>query len=809
MDTKNQVIKQFKFEHASKSNEKAIIKGKTFRFTLLTDRLIRIEYSEKGEFEDRPSQTFWFRNQPVPEFTINDSEETLEVKTEYLHLIYQKEQPFCSKSLSIKLIKTNSEWNYGMKEKGNLKGTYRTLDRTNGPVNLEKGLLSTEGHVVVDDQPTYVFDENSWVTERIQGNEDLYFFGYGHDYKACIKDYYKVSGATPLLPRFALGNWWSKYWDYTDEEQKELILNFEQRNIPLAVCIIDMDWHVTDIPEKYGRGWTGYSWNRDNYPDPKAFLSWLKTKKLQSALNLHPALGIRAYEDCYEEVADFMDVDKKNEETVNFDCTDPKFMNAYFTKAHHPIEETGIDFWWMDWQQGNKSKMEGLDPLWMLNHLHFLDLGRDGKKRPFIFSRWPGLGGHRYPIGFSGDTYISWSSLAYQPYFNATAANVGYGWWSNDIGGFYKGCEEPELYARWVEFGVFSPIFRLHSTKNFYMKREPWRWDHHIEWIVSNYMRLRHQLIPYIYTMSKRNADYGMPLVTPMYYDHPENKNAYQFKEQYFYGTELMVAPFITPMIEKLNRSLKKVWIPDGIWFNFFDGEVYTGDKVYSIYGALDQIPVFAKSGAIIPLALLTKENQYDNPDGLEVHVFPGKDNQFTLYEDDGVTLDYEKGKFAETNFNLISTEDAMKLTIHAQDSDSIIPEKRSYVIKFRSVVEDLEIKCSTEYEHTYDKKAKTHIIKLIQPIKEVTTIELITECASIIDVQYDYIGKVMDLLDSAMYDTNTKLAIGYACPNYKKSQKGILNRISTPKQILEEILLLDIDNSLKEAILTILLKAI
>ncbi len=513
--------------------------------------------------------------------------------------------------------------------------------------------MSRDGYSLYDDGSSFVFDQEGWLAHRNPGNIDLYFFGYGDDFKACLHDFYLISGPVPLLPRFSLGNWWSRYWDYTEAELKRLLEEFEKREIPLSTLIIDIDWHLRRIPKEFGDSWTGYTWNRENFPNPQAFLDYLKNKNLKVSLNLHPASGIRAYEECYEEVGKFMGTDIGAHEPVSFDCANPKFMKAYFQLIHHPLEKMGIDFWWLDWQQGTKSTLPGLDPLWMLNHLHFLDLMRDNQKRGFIFSRWPGLGGHRYPIGFSGDTHITWESLSFQPYFTATAANVGYSWWSHDIGGHTFGYEDPELYIRWVEYGVFSPIMRLHSTKNYYLKREPWRWGREIEDIASRFMRLRHQLIPYLYSMNKINADYGLPLVYPLYYEYPKENSAYQFKNQYFFGSELLISPYITPLIKKLNRSFQKVWLPEGLWFDFFNGDVYQGKRTYSLYGALDEIGAFAKAGAIIPLTKLTKKNQYDNPEVLEVHIFPGKDNHFILYEDDGETLDYQEGKFHQTIFDL------------------------------------------------------------------------------------------------------------------------------------------------------------
>jgi alpha-glucosidase (family GH31 glycosyl hydrolase) len=206
----------------------------------------------------------------------------------------------------------------------------------------------------------------------------------------------------------------------------------------LSVCIVDMDWHVTDTGNQ-SSGWTGYTWNRALFPDPPAFIAELHRRGLKTALNLHPAEGIHPHEAQYAALARALGLDPEAQEPIPFNIVDPDFTRHYFELLHHPQEADGVDFWWMDWQQGELTGLPGLDPLWWLNHLHFYDLGRDDRKRPFVFSRWGGLGNHRYPIGFSGDTVVSWDSLAFQPRFTATAANVNYGWWSHDIGGHMGG----------------------------------------------------------------------------------------------------------------------------------------------------------------------------------------------------------------------------------------------------------------------------------------------------------------------------------------------------------------------------------
>ena len=162
----------------------------------------------------------------------------------------------------------------------------------------------------------------------------------------------------------------------------------------MSVAVIDMDWHLTKIDPKYGSGWTGYTWNSELFPDHVAFLKNLHDRGMKATLNLHPADGIRAYEKAYPALAEHMGVDAAAEEPVPFDPVSPKFMHYYFEDVLHPMEEEGVDFWWLDWQQGQKTGMKGLDPLWMLNHFQFMDSARNGL-RPRTCSRYAGPGSHR------------------------------------------------------------------------------------------------------------------------------------------------------------------------------------------------------------------------------------------------------------------------------------------------------------------------------------------------------------------------------------------------------------------------------
>lgn len=676
----------FKLKFDPVADPQAVIMAGNARFTVLTERVIRMEYSATGEFEDRPSQVFWYRRQPVPSFEQKRDGDVLEIGTNSMRLRYiENEAGFTADTLSVTLNMTGEVWHPGKVDPDNLLGTTRTLDDISGQTVLEKGLLSKAGWVLIDDSNTLVFDENGWLHNRPAGRIDQYLFHYGLLHQLALDDYFLLAGRIPLLPRWVLGNWWSRFWAYTQDELIGLMREFYDKDVPLSVCIVDMDWHITETGNE-SSGWTGYTWNRTLFPNPKGLIDTFHEMGLRTALNLHPALGVWPHEEQYADFAKFMG--QTDNLPVKFDITDPRFTQAYFELLHHPQEAMGVDFWWLDWQQGKVSSKEGLDPLWWLNHLHYYDLGRDGSRRPFIFSRWGGLGNHRYPIGFSGDTLADWDTLAYQPYFTATAANVGYGWWSHDIGGHYRGVKDPELYVRWVQFGVFSPIMRLHSTKNRFDERLPWAYGHKAFEIARRVMQLRHALIPYLYTMSWRAWQTGQQPIVPMYHFVQDVyiDAAYACPNQYTFGSELIAAPQVLPADPDIGLGRQVVWMPPGNWYHFFTGEQYIGEQWHAIYSTLDEIPVFAKAGAIVPLGPMVGWGGVNNPDTLDVYIFPG-DGEFTLYEDDGVSMAYLNGAHSLTQFYQSYEGNRLSLRVSPVEGQrDHLPPERSMMLHFRGI---------------------------------------------------------------------------------------------------------------------------
>ncbi len=630
------------------------VQGENYRITPLTPRVVRLEWSPTGRFEDRPSVFATQRPVQREGVRVHRAHGRLHVVTDAYRLEYD-EGPFSTNGLQLQVgggvSAYHSVWRYGQDLSlpahregrrrgapvraldGNLGGAARTLDEADGAIPLEPGISSTVGYAVIDDSGSMVFDGGRLVPrEAPEGARDLYVFAQGRDHVAGLADLYEISGPQPLLPRFALGNWWSRFHRYSEASYLELMDRFRSHRIPFSVAVVDMDWHLTYIDPVHGSGWTGYTWNRELFADPARFQCELHERGMAVTLNVHPADGVRAFEDSYEAMCRALGRPADGE-PIEFDAADPRFMDAYFEVLHRGLEELGTDFWWVDWQSGPYSRRDGLDPLWVLNHGHFEDSARGGG-RPLTFSRYAGPGSHRYPVGFSGDSIISWDSLAFQPRFTAAGANIGYGWWSHDIGGHMEGVRDDELAARWVQFGVFSPIMRLHSGNSPFSGKEPWNFDTAAEATMSEHLRLRHRMLPYLHAMNHRAHHEGRPLVEPTYFVAPVDE-AYEHQDQYSFGSQLLVAPIVRPAARDTRRASTDVYLPEGRWIDVFTHQPYRGGRTVRMHRDLTSIPVLLKAGGILPLAARGDDPWADSrlPD-LEVLVAAGADNAFSLWEE-------------------------------------------------------------------------------------------------------------------------------------------------------------------------------
>jgi len=690
------------------------------RFTILTPQLIRMEWAADGKFENRASFVFINRRLPVPRFTQTagghgpQNEVTHTIRTSALTLTYTPtgDGRFTPENLSIQLTVDGRPviWRPGMDDPENLLGTTRTLDGARGSKTrepIESGLVSRSGWALVDDTTRPLFDsadfrfldgEKSpwpWVIERPPGErQDWYFFGYGHDYRQALGDFVRVAGRIPLPPRFAFGVWWSRYWAYSDQELDQLVHGFHENSTPLDVLVIDMDWHINEDQLKamgetdqsgHRLGWSGYTWNKLLFPDPSAFLKNLHGEGLKVTLNLHPASGIEPWEKSYPAMARAMGIDPATKKYIPFDPTNKLWATNYFDLVLHPLEKQGIDFWWLDWQQEPDTRLPGVNNTWWLNYLHFTDQQREGK-RPLLFHRWGGLGNHRYEIGFSGDTISVWPSLAFQPWFTATATNVGYAYWSHDIGGHMPGAVDPELFTRWVQFGAFSPILRTHTTKNPDSERRIWAYPEPYSSILRSAYQLRYALEPYVYTEARRTYDTGVAFVHPLYYDWPEAGDAYTSKDEYMFGDQMLAAPVTEPAHGPGGLATEKIWLPRGEWIEWPTGKHFTGPASVERSFSIDQIPVYLRAGAIVPMQPPMLYTGQKSVDPLIVNIWPlasGTTSSYSLYEDNGVSVLYQRGVFTRTPIHATQAGDMLRVEIGpVEGSFPGMLKTRSYEIR-------------------------------------------------------------------------------------------------------------------------------
>ncbi len=705
-------------------NKNIAYQDETVRFTVITDGVIRMEYAVDGHFVNEASQVAVIRNYPAIDFKVKEGK-TIEIRTAKLQLKYKKGSgAFTADNLSITSLKgvnPSFVWKPSMVQERNLKGTYRTLDGYDGEIRcgttdkkmpIEDGLLATDGWTLIDDSQSYLFDNSDWpwVMERKSlDNQDWYFMGYGHDYKQALKDFTVFAGKVPLPPRYAFGYWWSRYWSYSDKELRDLVKKFDQYDIPIDVLVIDMDWHYTEE----GKGdWTGWTWNKKLFPDYTRLIADMDRRNIRTTLNLHPAGGVEPYEEQYDAMAAYMRIDTTGRPAIPWDGTNKTYMSGLFDVILKPMERNGIDFWWLDWQHWlNDKRFTNLSVTWWINYCFFSNFERTRETRPLLYHRWGGLGNHRYQIGFSGDAIISWQGLDFQPYFNSTASNVLYGFWSHDIGGHCGNDLTPELYTRWMQFGALSPILRSHSTKDAAIHKEPWLLPAEYTDIVRDIIQQRRQMIPYIYTMARKAHDEGLSLCRPLYYDWPDCPEAYSFRNEYMFGDDVLVAPITAPM--EGSFSTLDIWLPQGTWFEVSTGTMLQGNQVVTRSFMIDEYPLYVKAGSVIP----QYADCHQHVDGNELTrfdlmIYPGADGEFTMYYDDGDDKNYDENNMW-VKFRASKQGNTYFANIYPSEGN-YIPASRNITLKFVASDVPQHVYCNgKEIDWTYDGDNFTLVVPL------------------------------------------------------------------------------------------------
>ena len=688
----------------------AVVVSGNARFTVLTSKMIRIEYSSTKQFEDRATFAVVNRRLPVPSYTTEEAEGYLFIRTEDLTLRYKvgsviraTDKKPDNLMITFLLNGITCTWYPGKDDALNLLGTNRTLDGAwgdNARGNLEKGLLSRSGWSIIDESPATTRGDGSttlpmalnadgytwWEKTADAKAIDLYFLGYGHQYKECIQDFTRVGGRVPLPPKYIFGYWYSRYWAYSQSDFINIIRDVENNDIPMDVIIMDMDWHKS--------GWTGWSWNTSKISNPTYLINYMHTHGLRTALNLHPSDGISSSEDKYRNLRSAMGFPSSYSATIPWTIQDYSFARPFFENIIRPLEKQGVDFWWLDWQQektvGEHSRAKGyeltdgadkLGETFWCNHTFFEDMQKNRPElRPVIYHRWGGLGSHRYPICFSGDTWAAWSTLGYEIFFTSNASNVCYAYWGHDLGGHQGGDNDPELLLRWLQFGAFTPIFRTHATNDSKLERRIWKYSNFTQ--LREAVRMRYQMFPYLYTAARETYDTGIGMSRPLYYEWPEENNAYVYEDEYMFGNDMLVAPIYSA--SRNGVSTRNIWLPRGLWWDVTENRLREGGGVFRANYTLDEFPVFYRPGSIIPFYPVQR-SVVTNPEEIILKVVPGADGTGSFYEDKGDNQDYKANGWARTTFSYQNVSSASKRLVISPREGSFegMPTTRTWTIQF------------------------------------------------------------------------------------------------------------------------------
>ncbi len=683
---------------------KNIVKGSTYRFTVLTPRLIRIEYNKNGHFEDRATSLVVSRNLGDCLFTVTGDELSLNIVTEYFTLKYIKEKPISNNNIRITINGTDKEWYPGHKEVRNIGSISYSLDDLDNNLKLDKGLYSLDGFALIDDSKNYVIDNEIFIPR--EETTDLYLFIYRSDLGLCLQDYFNLTGYPPLIPRYVLGSWWYKNDRYNMYDIDNILKKFNDNHIPISVFLLGDKWHNSHENYQYDKSLFDVSIINDYY----------KGKSQKFGLTIDPSLPIEPTEPMYNEIIKYI---PQNNNQISLIPLDNNKINVYLNFIANNLVNSGIKIFNIDYYNQNDKL-----GLFLLNHYHYVLANM--QERGVILSRNPGIAPHRYPIIYSGKTKVSWDTLKLLPPYNNSAANLGVCWHGHAIGGYYGGKEDDELFIRYIQFGVFSPIFILAGDAGKFYKREPWKWNQIKLSVIKDYMQLRNKLIPYIYNEGYVYHKFGVPIVQPLYYKYPKIYDEPNYVNQYFFGSKIMISPIVKRKNEEMNRVVQRIFIPTGVWYDYASGKKFMGNKYYMNFYKDEDYPIFIKEGSIIPMSL---DNDTNCPKNMEIQIFPAENGlygSYELYEDDGISNTNINHNYLITKMNLDKVEFGYRFTIQRKDGNMNI-ENRNYLLRFRNMKtpEKVIVKCDNNVIDNSNDIEKNDLIIKLNDINPYSTLEV------------------------------------------------------------------------------------
>lgn len=530
-------------------------------------------------------------------------------------------------------------------------------------------LVSSAGYGILWDMYSMGVVESREKTLRVwfeAGDYLSYYIIYGPEIDRVIAGYRWLTGKAVMLPKYAFGYWQSKERYTSQEEIVSVARMFREKGIPIDIIV--QDWRYWG-----DYGWNAFRFDEKIYPDPKKMVEDIHRLGLKIAISIWPIFEKKT--DIYREAKEIGCIMAGGAEDYGVINVFKSGCREWFWKKISEVFfSIGIDGWWLDasepevgpgliyatWQKGldidNGEKMIKYLNLYPLQETKAVYEGqrRESDKRVLILTRSGFAGIQRHGVvNWSGDITADWTTLRTQLWAGLNYSISGLPYWTTDIGGFFSGNPDTEgyreLFIRWFQWGAFCPIFRVHGT---YYPKEPWRFGKEVEEILVKYIRLRYRLLPYIYTLAWMVYEKDYTIMRPLVMDFRDDRNVYNIDDQYMFGPFIMVSPITTP-----STFEREVYLPRGLWHDFWTGDVLSGGRKLKVRASLDTIPLHVRAGAIIPLVPATMKSGMEAVSEIELRVYRGRDSEFTIYIDDGESYDYEKGIYSLIPIKWIDSE--------------------------------------------------------------------------------------------------------------------------------------------------------
>jgi len=518
------------------------------------------------------------------------------------------------------------------------------------------------------------------------GGEMNYYFFYGPQMQEVVTSYTDLTGKPELPPLWALGYHQCKWSYYPESKVKEVAAKFRELQIPCDAIYLDID---------YMEGFRCFTWNKEYFPDPKRMVAELAGDGFKTIVIIDPGIKIDPEYSVYNEAIENDYFCKRADGPYmkgkvwpgecNFpDYTNPAVREWWAGLFKELIADYGVKGVWNDMNE--PAVMEVPTKTFPLDVRHDYDghpcshrkahniygtqMARatyEGvkrfsyPKRPFIITRSAYSGAQRYTSSWTGDNIATWEHLWIANVQVQRMSLSGMGFTGSDIGGF---AEQPtgELYARWIQLGVFHPFCRTHSSGH-HGEQEPWAFGEEVINVTRKFIELRYQLLPYLYTMFWQYIDEGLPMLKPLFYYDQEDTQTHYRTDEFIFGNHILVCPILEP-----NALGRRMYIPKGQWYNYWTNELVTGGKEMWVDTAFDQIPVFVKAGAIIPkypVQQYVGEKEIEELT-LDVYYKEGKETS-VVFEDAQDGYDYTKGRYSLRTFTLTGKENDLVIRQHKE----------------------------------------------------------------------------------------------------------------------------------------------